>query len=100
MVTLLMTLFIFLCIFIVIFILLQQGKGDMGLGGLGGGGQQLFGGSGGQEFFERTTWVMVAFFVFGSLGLAILKSNVMLRSRIADYSSPTLQHQQPPIPKK
>lgn len=56
------------------FILLQQGKGDMGLGSMGGGSQMLFGGSGGQEFFERTTWILGALFIFGSLGLAILKS--------------------------
>ena len=80
-----MTLFIVLCFFLAIFILLQQGKGDMGLGGLGGGGQALFGGSGGQEFFERITWAMVTIFIVGSLSLAILKSRAVLTSRIADY---------------
>ena len=83
MITLLMTLFVILCFLLALVILLQQGKGDMGLGGLGGGGQMLFGGSGGQDFFERITWIMVAIFISGSLGLAILKSHAVLTSRIA-----------------
>lgn len=47
----------------------------MGLGGLGGGAQMLFGGSGGQDLFQRITWVMVALFMFGSLVLSIMKSS-------------------------
>ncbi len=45
----------------------------MGLGSLGGGTQLLFGGSGGQDLFQKTTWVMAALFMGGSLGLAMLK---------------------------
>ncbi|MFH0898704.1 MAG: preprotein translocase subunit SecG, partial [bacterium] len=40
--------FILVCIFLALFILIQPGKGDMGLGSLGGGSQMLFGGSGGR----------------------------------------------------
>jgi preprotein translocase subunit SecG len=69
----LMTFFVILCIFLAIFILIQQGKGDLGLGSMAGG-QMLFGGSGGQNFFERATWIMGAIFIFGALGLTILKS--------------------------
>ena len=69
----LMVIFIFLCFFLALFILIQQGKGDLGLSNLAGG-QMLFGGSGGQEFFEKATWVMGALFIFGALGLSILKS--------------------------
>lgn len=46
----------------------------MGLGAMGGGTQMLFGGSGGQEVFQKTTWVMGAIFMLGSLALAILKT--------------------------
>jgi protein translocase SecG subunit len=70
--TFLMILFIFLSFFLAGFILIQQGKGDFGLSGIGG--QMLFGGSGGQEFFEKATWIMGAIFIFGSLGLSIIKS--------------------------
>lgn len=96
--TLLMTFFVILAFFLAFFILLQQGKGDMGLGGLGGGTQMLFGGSGGQEFFEKITWVLGAIFVFGSLGLSVLKSKEARESQLAGFV--TLQKKQtaPHIP--
>ena len=88
MITLLMTLFIILCFFLVLIVLLQQGKGDMGLGGLGGGSQMLFGGSGGQEFFEKITWTMVGLFILGALGLTLLKNKTM--QKIQPSSKPKL----------
>ena len=69
----LMFFFVILCLFLALFILIQQGKGDLGLGSMGGS-QMLFGGSGGQNFFEKATWVMGAIFILGSLGLSVLKS--------------------------
>lgn len=83
--TLLMILFIIVTIFLAIFILLQQGKGDS-LGNLGGGTQMLFGGSGGKSFFEKVTWVLGAVFIFGSLGLAILKARLVRGSRFQDVT--------------
>lgn len=71
--TFFMILFVILCVFLAIFILIQQGKGDLGLGSMGGS-QMLFGGSGGQNFFEKATWTMGAIFILGALGLSILKS--------------------------
>jgi len=61
-------------LFLVLFILIQKGKGNMGLGALGGGAQTLFGGSGGQDLFQKITWVLGGIFMAGSLGLSILKS--------------------------
>jgi preprotein translocase subunit SecG len=72
---LLLTLFIVLCFLIVLIILIQKGKGSIGIGGLGGGAQMLFGGSGGQDLFQKITWIMVALFMSGSLVLAIMKSS-------------------------
>jgi preprotein translocase subunit SecG len=100
MITFLMVLFVILCLFLALFVLLQQGKGDMGLGGLGGGGQVLFGGSGGQEFFERVTWIMVALFLLGSLGLTILKSQAMRTSRVEGYRANQTTRQAAPPPVK
>lgn len=80
-------LFIILCFFLGLSILIQQGKGDMGLGGLGGGGQMLFGGSGGQDFFEKMTWVMGALFIFGALGLTILKTKEVSKSQLSSFIS-------------
>lgn len=101
MIIFLMILFVFLCFLLALAILMQQGKGDMGLGGLGGGSQMLFGGSGGQEFFEKITWIMGALFIVGSLGLALLKSKEMEKTRLTRVSYPTAQTQaqnQPQIP--
>lgn len=69
----LMSLFTLLCLFLILIVLIQKGKSSMGLGSLGGGTQMLFGGSGGQDLFQKTTWIMVALFMGGSLILAMMK---------------------------
>lgn len=99
MVTLLTVLFVILSIFLVITVLIQQGKGDMGLGGLGGGGQMLFGGSGGQDFFEKITWIMGTIFIIGSLGLTILKTKENTKSKLTKLIT-TEQKQTNNIPTK
>jgi len=71
---LLVTLFTFVCFLLVLIILIQQGKGSMGLGSLGGGTQMLFGGSGGQDIFQKITWILGAIFMIGSLVLALMKT--------------------------
>jgi len=53
---------------------MQKGKGSMGLGGFGGGAQMLFGGSGGQDMFQKITWVLGAIFMTGALMLSLMKS--------------------------
>ena len=84
---LLMVLFIIVSLFLGIFILIQQGKGDMGMGSLGGSTQMLFGGSGGQSFFEKATWILGALFIFGALGLSVLKSRQVRKSSLHGYVS-------------
>lgn len=69
----LIALFVLLCLVMILIILLQKGKSSMGLGGLGGGTQLLFGGSGGQDLFQKVTWGMGAAFMAGSLLLAMIK---------------------------
>ncbi|MFA6263310.1 MAG: preprotein translocase subunit SecG [Candidatus Babeliales bacterium] len=92
----LMTLFIVLCFFLALFILIQQGKGDLGLGSMGGS-QMLFGGSGGQEFFEKATWIMGAVFMFGALGLSILKAKEMRSSVLEGAQAPIQAPLQTPV---
>ncbi len=46
----------------------------MGLGGLGGQAQMLFGGSGGQDLFQKITWGLAVVFMASSMGLALLKT--------------------------
>lgn len=96
MATTLMVFFVILCLFLVLFILIQQGKGDMGLGSLGGSSQLLFGGSGGQSFFEKATWLMGAIFILGALGISIIKSKEYGLSKLKDV---TIQRQAPTTPK-
>lgn len=69
----LITLFVFVCLFLIFIILLQKGKSSMGLGNLGGSTQMLFGGSGGQDVFQKATWVLGVIFMVGSLALAMMK---------------------------
>ena len=66
--------YIFISILLALLILIQKGKGNMGLGAFGGGTQMLFGGSGGQDIFQKTTWILGAIFIAGSLLLAIMKT--------------------------
>lgn len=54
-------------------IMVQKGKSSMGLGSLGGGAQMLFGGSGGQDIFQKITWVLGTIFMVSSLLLALMK---------------------------
>lgn len=96
---LLITLFVFMCIFMVLLILIQQGKSSMGLGSLGGGGQMLFGGSGGQDIFQKMTWVLGAIFIFGSLELSILRTQEYRQSRYVGQSQPVHMPAAPPMPK-
>ena len=81
-VSFLVSLFVFLSIILGVLVLIQQGKGDMGLGSLHNSTQALFGGSGGQTFFEKATWILGAVFIFGALCLTVLKMREQNTSRI------------------
>lgn len=70
----LLTLYLLNCLLLVLIILMQKGKSGLGLGGLGGGAQMLFGGSGGQDLFQKTTWVLGSIFMVGALFLSLVKS--------------------------
>jgi preprotein translocase subunit SecG len=71
---LLVTVYSVICLLLILLVLVQKGKSSMGLGGLGAGTQMLFGGSGGQDIFQKTTWVLGTLFMLGSLMLALMKS--------------------------
>lgn len=77
---LLIILFLIVAFFLGLLILIQQSKGNMGLGSLGGGAQMLFGGSGGQDIFQKATWVLGSLFMILSLFLALNKSRQVERS--------------------
>lgn len=75
------SLFVMICFLLVLLVLLQKGKGSMGLGNLGGGTQLLFGGSGGQDLFQKITWVLGSIFLFGSLFLSLMKTSYYTNPR-------------------
>ncbi len=66
-------LFVILCIILVIVILLQSDK-SAGMGILGGSSQSAFGSST-ADVITKITTAMVAIFMIGSLGLAVLESS-------------------------
>jgi preprotein translocase subunit SecG len=68
---LLVALLVFVCLLLLIVILIQQGKGSIGFGNFGGA-QMLFGGSGGQDIFQKITWTLGSIFMIGSLGIFFL----------------------------
>jgi preprotein translocase subunit SecG len=94
----LLTLYTLNCILLIFIILLQKSKGGMGLGAMGGGTQMLFGGSGGQEMFQKITWIMGAIFMFGSLILAVLKTQQNLESSLIRNQNRMPITQQPIAP--
>lgn len=53
----------------------------MGIGNLGGGVQMLFGGSGGQDIFQKITWALGFAFMASSLGLALMKTSSFHQSK-------------------
>jgi len=95
-------LFAFSAILMILLILVQKGKDSMGLGSMGGGTQMLFGGGGGQDLFQKITWVFGAILIFGSLGLAIWKAkNIGVSTSLLHKqhvpAQPVQTQQKPPV---
>lgn len=78
---LLLTLYIFCTFLLALIILIQKGKSSTGLMHLGGGSQLLFGGSGGQDLFQKITWALGVIFMGGSLLLSLMKTKEYQKSR-------------------
>lgn len=94
--------FLFLCIsfLMILVILIQKGSGGLGLGNIGGSNMTLFGGSGGQDVFQRITWFFAAFFMGGSLLLSIMKTQQVRGSRYLDKHRTMLPRTQQSQPQK
>ena len=99
---LLLTVFIILGVLIILFVLVQQSKGSLGIGSMGGETQMLFGGSGGQNFFQKATWIMAGLFMVLSLVLALMKSSVgqtrylqHVRGNATEVAAPAVQSEMP-----
>ena len=88
-------LFALIGLLLVLIILIQKGSSSMGLGNFGGSNLALFGGSGGQNIFQKITWGLGALFMGGSLVLAILKTQNERGSRyMSAYSTAAQTHTQ------
>lgn len=94
---LLLTLYLLVCVLLVLLVLVQKGKSSMGIGNLGGGVQMLFGGSGGQDVFQKTTWALGAIFIAGSLFLSMLKTQQFSHSRYITQRPAITMPQEAPI---
>ncbi|HTM06028.1 MAG TPA: preprotein translocase subunit SecG [Patescibacteria group bacterium] len=70
---LLLSFYILTCLLLILIILIQKSKSSVGFG-LGTGSQMLFGGSGGQDLFQKITWVLGISFMAMSLLLSLMKS--------------------------
>lgn len=93
---LLVTLYVLICVILILLVLVQKGKGSMGLGAFGGGSQMLFGGSGGQDLFQKVTWGLGALFMLGSLVLALMKSSQLATSKYVGQKNSTKTEQTTP----
>lgn len=83
---LLYTVFVILCFFIIFIVLLQKSKGSLGIVGSIGSANIIFGGSGGQDIFQKMTWMCIALFMSGSLVLALLKNRSVNQSRYLEQA--------------
>ena len=81
----------FLCILIAMLVLIQRGKGNMGLGNVGGSNQAIFGSSGGQDIFQKMTWICLVLLLSGSLVLAVLRGKQNMQGYRSHQSAPISQ---------
>lgn len=93
---LLLTLFVLIGFFIILFVLIQQSKSSLGLGSIGDT-QMLFGGSGGQNFFQKVTWTLGGLFMVLSFSLAIMKSSYVQTRYIKPSSGNVATVQEKPV---
>ena len=72
----------------------------MGLGNAGGGNQALFGSSGGQDVFQKATWIFCILLLGGSFALSIItarKSTSSFHSHGSSRSQQSLPEEQAPF---
>jgi preprotein translocase subunit SecG len=83
-VTLFVILHVLICVSLIGVILIQQGKGDAGIG-FGSSSQTIFGSKGAGNFLTKTTSVLAAMFLTTSF--------ILTRSRIQQYSGSVIKNE-------
>jgi protein translocase SecG subunit len=94
----LLTLYLINCFLLVLIILMQKGKGGLGLGSLGGGAQMIFGGGGGQDLFQKITWVLGSIFMVGAMILSLMKSTEHKKFKYSNPDYAVIQQSLPQLP--
>jgi preprotein translocase subunit SecG len=89
---LLLTIYFINCFLLILIVLIQKSKSSMGIGSIGGGNQMIFGGSGGQDVFQKMTWTLGALFMASSLLLALMKSHQAQEFTFAPARATVEQH--------
>lgn len=86
---LVVALHVIICLILVVVVLLQEGKGDGGLGGaFGGGSQTVFGSRGPANFFHYLTTGSAVLFIFTSLFLSCTPSPGNKTTSVIDEATP------------
>jgi preprotein translocase subunit SecG len=91
---LLLTFYFINCFLLILIVLIQKSKSSMGIGSIGGGSQMIFGGSGGQDVFQKITWTLGGLFMAGSLLLALMKTHQVQEFTFAPARA-TVEQQMP-----
>ncbi len=80
------TFFVVICLLMLLSILIQQSRGEIGFGATPSKGTQIiFGGSGGQEFFEKITWTLGIIFLASCIAMSYFQSKEQSRSILESY---------------
>ncbi len=85
------TLYVIICFLLGIIVLVQQSKSSAGIGAFSGQTQMLFGG--GQDILQKTTWILGALLMLGSLGLSLWKASEH-GVRLTQHAQATQQQEQ------
>ena len=94
----LLTVYVIACILLALLVMIQKSKSSLGLGSLGSSTQMLFGGSGGQDLFQKITWVLGFIFMAGALMLGYMKSREISESKYLSNIKPVVQQEMPVMP--
>ncbi len=90
--------YVFACLILALLVMIQKSKSSLGLGNIGGATQTLFGGSGGQDLFQKITWALGAVFMLGALVLGYMKSNQVSESKYIANIKPIVAQEAPVVP--
>ena len=93
----LLSFYVFSCLLLALLVMIQKSKSSLGLGNIGSSTQMLFGGSGGQDLFQKITWALGFIFMAGALVLGLMKSNQVSESKYLTKIKPVIAQEAPEV---